>query len=371
MKANEHTVFKASFPSESSLLLLNLNKNNEDSNVNEINFDMQELSKRIKNVKESSRIEEEGGNGMLNLPVISFDSLLPNQKLVGSTTDPTFCKFLRDIGLGGLFVMVSLNYSARKLRRNGVLVKITIVDAKNQQDSDISFIPTSVDFEFVGLRRCRVLGPCNGMKARVGRWRRSYDPDGEESRLGWGEENFVDYADEYHEAAHDNIEENEQSIEKLSLEEWNYNEIDCSFNDNYTDAIAISNDDTIVPLANSIIPLLDEWYNLATNIKTYENVDVVATTRAVHGYPDLRVDPKKLLDSIELQLGEQPNPSTSPTNFALWVAAYINPVPQPLGVSPEIRGRVLEAPNVKRKLEIVRWGIERSILNLNGTLPLY
>ena len=33
------------------------------------------------------------------------------------------------------------------------------------------------------------------MKLRIGRWRRGYDPDGEESRLGWGDERFVDKAD--------------------------------------------------------------------------------------------------------------------------------------------------------------------------------
>jgi hypothetical protein len=50
-------------------------------------------------------------------------------------------------------------------------------------------------------------------------------------------------------------------------------------------------------------------------------------------------------------------------------AALINPLPA-LGVSPEIRGRVLAAPTAKRRLEILQWGIERPIRNLKGISPL-
>jgi SH3-like domain-containing protein len=56
--------------------------------------------------------------------------------------------------------------------------------------------PTAVTFSFVGKRRCEILGPPIGMKQRAGRWRRVYDAQGEESMLGWGEESFVDGADE-------------------------------------------------------------------------------------------------------------------------------------------------------------------------------
>lgn len=70
----------------------------------------------------------------MELPVVCLDALLPNQSLVGSTTDPTFCNLLRSIGLGGTFVITSLNTRARKIRRFGVLARIEIVDVDNDED---------------------------------------------------------------------------------------------------------------------------------------------------------------------------------------------------------------------------------------------
>jgi hypothetical protein len=59
-------------------------------------------------------------------------------------------------------------------------------------EPDTEFSPTAVTFIIAGKRRCEILGGATSMKIRVGRWRRDYDPDGEEARLGWGEEKFVD-----------------------------------------------------------------------------------------------------------------------------------------------------------------------------------
>lgn len=87
------------------------------------------------------------------------------------------------------------------------------------------------------------------------------------------------------------------------------------------------------------------------------------------GQPGLRVDPAALLRKVLSDLGEQPGPTESPTEFALWGAALINPLPA-LGVSPEIRGAVLEAPTAMSKLEILEMGVNRSIANLEGKAPL-
>jgi hypothetical protein len=45
-------------------------------------------------------------------------------------------RLLRDLGLGGLFVMTSLaNNSKRMLRRNGVVTRIEVVDASSSDDN--------------------------------------------------------------------------------------------------------------------------------------------------------------------------------------------------------------------------------------------
>ena len=63
------------------------------------------LQKRAKAVaKADEEFNSNGSNGVVELPVICFDALLPNQRLEGSTSDPTFCNLLRSIGLGGSFV---------------------------------------------------------------------------------------------------------------------------------------------------------------------------------------------------------------------------------------------------------------------------
>ena len=100
---------------------------------------------------------------------------------------------------------------------------------------------------------------------------------------------------------------------------------------------------------------------------SYDNVDVVATARVMKGQPGLRIDPAALIRNVLKDLGEQP--TDDPTALALWGAALVNPLPA-LGVAPEIRGRVLEAPNAMRRLQILEWGVKRSIGNLEGTAPL-
>ena len=115
--------------------------------------------------------------------MICLDALLPNQTLIGSTTDPTFCNMLRTIGLGGIFVMTSLNNRQRRIRRFGVIARIELVDVDGD-DNDVNTnddipeqykhlsTPTQVSFSIVGKRRCEILGKGIDMKERIGRWRR-------------------------------------------------------------------------------------------------------------------------------------------------------------------------------------------------------
>lgn len=107
----------------------------------------------------------------VRLPVIAFDALLPQQRLTGSTQDETFCRLLRDLGIGGVFVMVSWNPFKRRVRRNGVICQIELCDALKQASpldpSDPRSVPTSVDFIVTGCAPCRVRGPAIGMVERL------------------------------------------------------------------------------------------------------------------------------------------------------------------------------------------------------------
>ena len=82
------------------------------------------LQKRAKAVAKADE-EFNKNNGVVELPVICLDALLPNQRLEGSTSDPTFCNLLRSIGLGGSFVskkhsyliILSVNYAICSLSK--------------------------------------------------------------------------------------------------------------------------------------------------------------------------------------------------------------------------------------------------------------
>jgi hypothetical protein len=313
---------------------------------------MSELSRRIETIRET---EQQQDAPYLKVPVVSFDALLPGQKLEGQTTDPTFCRLLQTLGLGGQFVMISINNSKRMLRRNGVVCRIEIMDAKASTEIE----PTAVNFVVSGTRRCRLVGPSEQFRTRVGRWRRSHDPDGEESRLGWGDERFVDALPEVISMMEEDTEE--EDVSALQVPEPSTSWVDCQLYDD-----SDSQNEQVVALAQEILPLLERWEKLASDPKTFENTNVVATARVMKGFPGLRVDPAALIRQVKTNLGPIPS---SPTDLAFWGAALINPLP-PLGVSPEIRGRILEAPSSLRRLETLKWGVNRSIRNLQGTDPL-
>jgi len=327
---------------------------------------MSELSRRIEGIQIADTLlgadTDADNENILELPVIVFDALLPGQRISGRTSDETFSRFLARLGLGGLFCMVSVDFSQRKIRRNGVVCKIEVIDSPNAECvGDNGNILSEVQFQIVGLRRCRVVGQPEGMKARIGRWRGQYDPDGEEKVLGFGEERFVD-VEEHVASLPANTNTYGSEEEHLSVKDWNDLSVDCAIQD------VDSYEAETIEKAESLIPLLKKWLKLASDAKTYDNADVVALSRVMKGQPGLRVDPAALLRKVQGELGEQP-PAIHPVAFAFWGAALINPLP-PLGVSPEIRGRVMEAPDAISKLKILEWGTKRSIANLEGTAPL-
>lgn len=319
---------------------------------------MSELYRRIDNLSAFQEMQDSLlSKKQIMLPVLAFDALLPNQRLEARTSDPTFGRFLRDVGLGGLFVMTSVNHSKRMVRRNGVVVKIELVDAAKTNERT----PTAVDFSIKGICRARLVGPSKGFEARVGRWRRAYDPDGEQSVLGWGQERFIDALENATSVpTSDKDEGSHVDLSNMPATEWSLNQVDCAIQDDDC------NDVNAMERVQRIIPLLEKFESLASDVKTYENTDVVATCRILKGQPGISVDPAALLRSVRNDLGEMP---CNPTDFSFWGAALVNPLP-PLGVSPEIRGRILEAPNALNRLILLEWGVERAIRNLEGTDPL-
>lgn len=253
--------------------------------------------------------------------------------------------------------MTSINNRQRRMRRFGVVAKIELVDV--DASSDPIFSPTSVTFCIAGTKqRCEILGPKEGMSTRIGRWRRSYDPDGEESRLGWGNESFVDRAIEV-----PHFDDMAASLE-LSETQWTNSRIRI-IDDVEEDANASAE---AVAKATQIIPLMEQWLALASDQTTYDNVDVVARTRRKTGQPGLTVNAAALLRRVQQELGPRPPPE-QPTLLALWGSALINPLPA-LGVSTELRGAVLEAEGAANKLAILERGLIKSINNLNGSRPL-
>ena len=338
----------------------------------------QALSSRVLELQASEETSDLiASQSQIELPVISFDALLPKQTLEGRTEDPTFCRFLRDTGLGGWFVMVSLSPTTRKIRRHGVIAKIEAVDSiatgptGTSTSSNIGRdeTPTAVDFCIVGHRRCRVVGPRQNMQQRIGRWRRAYDPDCEESVLGWGPERFVDAPEELKNIVEFDDDNVEKDKTRLQCAEWSPLLVECDLDtvDTQLGRMLLEQNETIQAKYGSLLPMVQEWYELASNVKTYNNINVTASTRIRKGQPGLFVDPKALLKQVRNSLGSIPK--DDPTAFCFWAAALINPLPV-LGASLEIRGQLLEAPTLERRLQVLEWGLIRSIGNLKGERPI-
>ena len=275
----------------------------------------QGLQRRVASVAASEQLEAKAlSSGTTNLPAIVFDQLLPNQRLTGRTTDPTFGKLLRDLGLGGLFVMVSLDARARKVRRCGVIARIEYVDVDAPETSSWGGVgpggeaPTAVDFRIVGRTRCHILGPTTDMEARVGRWRRGHDPDGEESLLGFAKERFLDSTLGIDDGT---TVFNGGADFEFVLSEWTPVKIDVALENEDTEEIT---PDIVDKAQSSIVPMLQEWIELASSSNTYDNIDVVASARIKKGEPGLLTDPQKHINSVLKDLGPMPEPSTDSTS---------------------------------------------------------
>lgn len=256
--------------------------------------------------------------------------------------------------------MTSINNRQRRIRRFGVVAKIELVDVDDDNESEsFSLSPTSVTFDIVGTRRCEIIGKSELMKQRIGRWRRSYDPDGEESRLGWGPESFVNKAD-----AKTSFDVTDTTENSQSDTQWSNCRISIIDDDDEED----EHSSETIEKATQINKLIDHWLILASDQTTYDNVDVVARTRRKTGQPGITVNASVLLKRVQHELGPRPTPER-PTLLALWGAALLNPLP-PLGVATELRGAVLEADGALMKLSILERGLLKSIDNLDGTRPL-
>ena len=353
-----------------------------------------ELARRIASITAADAAEQAvlATDGPLSLPVVCYDAMLPLQQLDLTTEDPTWCRFLRSVGIGGLFAMVSLQPRQRRIRRTGVLCRLTMIDVVEEEAADgirpppEGRDPTQVNARIDARRRLRVLGPSEGMELRIGRFRRGYASDEldgpySESGLGWGVEKFVeggvgdmsegvalppqsDGAYQQWSSADVQLllddDEDEGLLfappaERLAAAEASASEELVLFQDVSAEAVELHG-------------LLDYWLSLARDASTYDNVAVTAGARAVRGEPGLRVDASRLIDRVLDQLGPRP-PTTAPTALALWAAALVNPLPS-LGVAPEMRGAVLDAADGQARVALVARGVRRSIANLEGVQPL-
>ena len=367
------------------------------------------------------------------LPVVCFDAMLPGQRLELTTEDPTLCNFLMQLGLGGMFCMTSLDPRERRVRRHGVVVRIALVDvARSREGVPVGYgAPTLIRTSLVGRTRCVLID--ERASQALGRWRRQYDPEGDEPRLGWGEEPLLSLPEgvvsegvvaegvvaegvvaegivaaaaaqgagingEDKGAADEDIAPSDPWVplrvrllhgeaELVTTERMPSTGggsssssagagvvgFGSSAADMPADAVAraaAAKELELAELAGAVLSALAEWEALARDSATYANVDVAcAGLRVQNGLPALRRDPAALLDGIKLDLGPRPDARAQPTAFALWVAALLNPLPA-LGVAPELRASVLMAVSAEQRLLVVERGLRRSIANLRGEQPL-
>jgi len=346
------------------------------------------LRRRMADVQAADAREAElYKEGWGKLPVLCLDALLPRQRLQFETEDATFCDFLRCVGLGGIFAMVGLDFKTRRLRRRGVVARLEFVDSGNVSERT----PRAVSVSVVGRRRLEVLGGRSDLCLRAGRFRPSYGDDLKGGvRLGWGDEAFTDVPNKTVPAAtglklplQTEAVPEVQQIQAPSV----WSDVDVAVLHDADEQVLFKDPDLgaaqagdatespATPLekelegpCKELRELIARWQKLVRDPETFENVYVTAGVRVRPGEPQLRVDTNKLLDGVIEDLGPQP-PVTSASALALWAAALINPLPA-LGVSPEIRGRILEATTPVERVAIAAWGVQRSILNLEGRMPL-
>eukprot|EP00967_Tisochrysis_lutea_P053941 scaffold67230_cov30-Tisochrysis_lutea.AAC.1 len=322
----------------------------------------------------------------LSVPVVCIDPMLPKQRMEIKTEDDTFCCLLRDVGFGGLIGIVGLDTRTRRLRRHGILARIAFVDVLPPPPGSPPLIPTEVRASLIGIRRMCVCGPAEGMRLRVGRFRRGYADgviDGGIA-LGFGEERFnnaregcsvcenVSSASAVDPSGQmPSTEVTEATVEVLiDPDELWEDELVGENNLSFTsedpldgcDAGAMSEDSSLISAptkAQALSILLDLWLELIRKQETLVRSDVALCARLT---PDVLIS--HVLDDI----GPKP-PTSAPTALSLWGASLINPLPS-LGVAPECRGSVLEAVDSAERLAIVTRACERSIRSLRDGSPL-
>ena len=309
----------------------------------------------------------------VELPAVCLDAMVPGQRMEIDTSDPQFGSMLRTLGLGGMFFMTSLRFKERRVRRQGVIVRIAHVDAIRSDDRGL---PASVSASLVAKRRACILG---SSRQRLGRWRRMYDPDGEVSALGWGEEALVktvppmDAEGPLEEAPSAAVEVGSLGdgtrlplcrLRLMDEEEVNGGGGGGGVAGSGNAKSTVGSDGGAEAACTRVVTLLGAWSAMVRDPATFDDVNVVASARTRHGEPGLRVNASRVLDSVLEDLGPRP---LQPTALALWVAAIINPLPA-LGVAPECRAAVLEAPGAIERLAVVERALLRSLRNLRGEL---
>ena len=88
------------------------NDDNDDDDTAAFDLNLSELQSRIERLRRNDEQQSQMtdvGTAVSSCPVICMDALLPAQRMEGSTSDPTFGVFLRDLSIGGVFVMTSLD----------------------------------------------------------------------------------------------------------------------------------------------------------------------------------------------------------------------------------------------------------------------
>lgn len=104
-----------------------------------------------------------------------------------------------------------------------------------------------------------------------------------------------------------------------------------------------------VEAATKLLPLIEQWEALV-----------------VDGGHERQPDH---LELVRTHLGPRPSPER-PTDLALWVGAYVNPLPA-LGVALEVRPVLLAATTSQERVDAAMAGIASSIAHLDGSRRLW
>ena len=106
--------------------------------------------------------------------------------------------------------------------------------------------------------------------------------------------------------------------------------------------------------------------NVSATITAKDDANIISLAAKAR----VSVQPDNLPRRVKKDLGQMPLiTANSIHDFVFWAVALVNPLPA-MGVSLEIRGRMLEAYGLSDKLMILERGLKRSIQNMKGERPL-